>query len=80
MTISRWVYLWVVWDVSVSIYASLLSCLIQDLDTFETTFREMVWHAVQSVLIAPLADMFEACNMLFSLCKPAKGFYVVRKI
>lgn len=75
-----WVLQWTAFDMAQSLFSTVSSCMIQDLDAGGIGTGTMVLHALFSWIFLPVYGSCEGLIKAYAIFYPPKGFHVIEKM
>lgn len=80
LIIPKWLYLWILWNVSVDIHSLIVASFLQDLTaSCGVRWFAMIEHAIKAIVWAPAVRLAQVGALLTCIVKPTTGFAIVAK-
>lgn len=78
--IPKWLYLWILWNITVDTHSLIVASFLQDLTApCGVGCLGMVEHAIKAVLWAPAVRLAQCVALITSVVRPTRGFAIVAK-
>lgn len=80
MLISKQLYIWILWSVTVDTYALIVASFFQDLTVPAGVSRlAMAQNAINAILLAWVVRVAQIPALLISIFSPTEGFAIVER-
>jgi hypothetical protein len=79
IAVPRWMFLWLLWNLTADAHAIFVAYVMHDLDAGGLPWVSSLCNASIAVLLSPVVNVVQTVAMISCLVRPARGFAVIQK-